>query len=78
LESVIGRITWLGDIPKEGVRDQRRQVLGPLLNRMIVNPDPQREEAEHKARSFFLFLFLIDIGDFCALKGASMPPWSPA
>jgi len=42
-------------------------VPGPLFNRMMVNPKAQREQAEHKARPFFLFL--INISDFCAPKG---------
>ena len=44
-----------------------RQVLGPLSNRMMVNPEARKEEAEHKVRPFLLFL--LALGDFCAPKG---------
>jgi hypothetical protein len=31
------------------------QVPGSLLKLVVVNPEAQREDAEHKARPFFLF-----------------------
>jgi hypothetical protein len=46
-----------------------------LFNRMMVNPEAQREEADHKTLLFFLLLLISDV--FCASKGPRMYTMSP-